>query len=187
MGRTDDQLIAAVRAGETSAFTELYERHGRALLTFLARLTGDLPLAEDLLQETFIRVWRARDAYEGAGQFRAWLFTIARRLLIDWRRGQRIVWVDEPAALESMAASAGASEGADVRDLVIRLDQALRQLPEGQREVLLLSRQVGLNAGQIARITGSTAVAVRVSLHRALRRLSELLDAPEGWRDSEDA
>jgi RNA polymerase sigma-70 factor (ECF subfamily) len=183
VNRTDDQLIAAVRAGEISAFTELYERHGRALLTFLARLTSDRPLAEDLLQETFLRVWRARDTYEGEGQFRAWLFTIGRHLVIDWRRGQRLVWVDEPAALETTAAPAGAYEGADVSDLVIRLERALRQLPEGQREVLLLSRQVDLNAGQIAQVTGSTPGAVRVSLHRALRRLSELLDAIEGPAD----
>ncbi|HZP38653.1 MAG TPA: sigma-70 family RNA polymerase sigma factor [Methylomirabilota bacterium] len=187
MSRTDDQLFAAVRAGETAAFTELYERHGRALLTFLARLTSDRSLAEDLLQETFLRVWRARDTYVGERQFRAWLFTIARRLVIDWRRGQRIAWVDEPTVLETTAASAGPHEGTDVNDLVSRLERALRQLPEGQREVLVLSRQAGLNAEQIAQITGSTPGAVRVSLHRGLRRLSELLHVCEGRGDFEDA
>ncbi len=180
MSRTDGELMAAVRAGETSAFSELYERHGRALLSFLARLTGDRPLAEDLLQETFIRVWRARDTYQGEGQFRAWLFTIARRLVIDWRRTRRIDRVDEPAALETTLAPASPQAGAEARELVGRLERALRQLPEGQREVLLLSRQSGLSAEQVAQVTGSTPGAVRVSLHRALRRLSELLDAAEG-------
>jgi RNA polymerase sigma-70 factor (ECF subfamily) len=183
VNRTDDQLMAAVRAGEASAFTELYERHGPALLTFLAGLTSDRPLAEDLLQETFMRVWRARDTYEGEGQFRAWLFTIARRLVIDWRRSQRIVCVDDPAARETTAASARAHEGADVSDLIIRVDRALHKLPEGQREVLLLSRQAGLNAEQIAQVMSSTSGAVRVSLHRALRTLSKLLDATEGRAD----
>lgn len=133
MNRTDDQLMAAARAGEASAFTELYDRHGPALLTFLAGLTRDRALAEDLLQETFVRVYRARDTYEGEGQFRAWLFTIARRLVIDWRRSQRIVWSDDPAALETTPAPTRADDRAEVRDLIIRLERALRRLPEGQR------------------------------------------------------
>lgn len=182
MSRTDDQLMAAVRGGEASAFTELYERHGPALLTFLARLTGDRALAEDLLQETFMRVYRARDTYGGEGQFRAWLFTIARRLVIDWRRSRKIAWSDNPVALDTTPAPTRADDRANVQDLVVRLERALRRLPEGQREVLLLSRHAGLDAGQIAQVTGSTPGAVRVSLHRALQQLSELLDEPE--RDS---
>ncbi|MBI1726670.1 MAG: sigma-70 family RNA polymerase sigma factor [Candidatus Rokubacteria bacterium] len=185
MSRTDDQLMAAVRAGEASAFTELYERHGPALLTFLARLTSDRALAEDLLQETFVRVYRARDTYGGEGQFRAWLFTIARRLVIDWRRSRKIAWSDDPAALETTAAPTRADDRADVRDLVVRLERALRRLPDGQREVVLLSRHAGLDAGQIAEVTGSTPGAVRVSLHRALQTLSELLDEAEDRRTSE--
>lgn len=184
MSRTDDQLMAAVRAGEASAFTELYERHGPALLTFLARLTSDRAFAEDLLQETFVRVYRARDTYGGEGQFRAWLFTIARRLVIDWRRSRKIAWSADPAALETTAAPTRADDRADVRDLVVRLERALRRLPDGQREVVLLSRHAGLDAGQIAEVTGSTPGAVRVSLHRALQRLSELLDETERPRNS---
>ncbi len=184
MSRTDDQLMTAVRAGDASAFTELYERHGPVLLTFLARSTGDRALAEDLLQDTFVRVYRARDTYGGEGQFRAWLFTIARRLVIDWRRSQKIVWSDDPAALDITASPTGAADRADVQDLVVRLERALRRLPEGQREVVLLSRYAGLDTGQIARVTGSTPGAVRVSLHRALHRLSELLDETEGPRTS---
>lgn len=184
MSRTDDQLMAAVRAGEASAFTELYERHGAALLTFLARSIGDRVLAEDLLQETFVRVYRARDTYGSEGQFRAWLFTIARRLVIDWRRSQKIVWSDDPAALDTTASPTGAADRADVRDLVVRLERALRGLPEGQREVVLLSRYAGLDAARIAEVTGSTPGGVRVTLHRALHALSELLDETGGERDS---
>ncbi|HKW95592.1 MAG TPA: sigma-70 family RNA polymerase sigma factor [Methylomirabilota bacterium] len=179
MSRTDDQLMAAVRAGEASAFTELFERHAPALLTFLTRLSGDRAWAEDLLQETFVRVYRARDTYEGDGQFRAWLFTIARRLVIDWRRSRRIVWSDDSAAIEAATAPTHADDRADVRDLIARLERAFRGLPEGQREVVLLSRYAGLDAQEIAQVTGSTPGAVRVSLHRALQRLHELLDDTE--------
>ena len=184
VNRTDDQLMAAVRAGEASAFTELYERHGPALLSFLARLSDDRALAEDLLQETFLRVFRARATYEGEGQFRAWLFTIARRLVIDWRRSRKLAWSDDPAALETTAGPTRADDRTAVRDLIVRLERALRRLPEGQREVVLLSRHAGLDAGQVAQVTGSTPGAVRVTLHRALQRLHELLDEPEAQPDS---
>lgn len=186
MSSTDDQLMAAVRAGDASAFTELYEHHGPSLLTFLARLTGDRPLAEDLLQEAFVRVYRARDTYSGEGQFRAWLFTIARRLVIDWRRSRKIAWSDDPAALDTTAAPTRADDRADVRDLVVRLERALRRLPEGQREVVLLSRYAGLDAARIAEVTGSTPGGVRVTLHRALQTLSQLLDETGGERNSRD-
>src|SRR5258708_273612 len=143
MSRTDDELMAAVRAGETRAFTELYERHGTALLTFLVRLLGNRALAEDLLQETFLRVYGARHAYQAMGQFRAWVFTISRRLVIDWRRSQQIVWSDDAAAIETTPAPERAEDRADALDLAVRLERALRRLPEGQREVLLLSRYAG--------------------------------------------
>lgn len=177
MSRTDDELMAAVRAGETQAFTDLYERHSAALLTFLVRLIGDRALAEDLLQETFVRVYRARHTYQATGQFRAWLFTISRRLVIDWRRRKPGVWSNEPEALETIAAPERAGDRAEASDLAVRLERALRRLPEGQREVVLLSRYAGLNTEQIAQMTGATPGAVRVTLHRALQRLSELINS----------
>jgi RNA polymerase sigma factor (sigma-70 family) len=187
MSRTDDELMADVRAGDAQAFTELYERHSAPLLTFLVRLIGDQTLAEDLLQETFVRVYLGRHAYQAIGQFRAWLFTISRRLVIDWRRSQQqLASSHEPAALETIAAPGRADDRAEARDLAVRLERAIRRLPDGQREVLLLSRYADLNTEQIAQMTGSTPGAVRVTLHRALQRLRELIDtAPR--RDSEHA
>lgn len=175
MSRPDDELMAAVRAGDVQAFSELYERHGAPLLTFLARLTGDRALAEDLLQEAFLRVYRARHDYRATGQFRAWLFTISRRLVIDWRRSRQAAWVDEPAALDTAPAPERAEDWAEAHDLTARLERALRRLPERQREVVLLSRYAGLTTEQIAQVTGTTPGAVRVTLHRALRTLRELI------------
>jgi RNA polymerase sigma-70 factor (ECF subfamily) len=173
----DDELMARVRAGDTHAFTGLYERHGAALLTLLARLTGDRALAEDLLQETFVRVYQARDAYEPTGHFRAYLFTIARRLVIDWHRRRRIAWAEEPAALESMPAPERAEHVAEAMDVMTRLERALALLTPEQREIILLSRMEGMATAEIARIVGATPGAVRVALHRTLRRLAGLMRA----------
>lgn len=176
MMRTDDELMIRVSAGDTQAFTELYERHSAALFTFLVRLTGDRRLGEDLLQETFVRLFRSRDSYEATGRFRAFLFTIARRLVIDWRRSQRAMGLEHSEALETVEAAENAEDTAVTRDLVERLDAALKRLPASQREIILLSRYAELSAEEIAQIIGSTPGAVRVGLHRALRRLRDLIE-----------
>lgn len=179
MTRSDDELMAQVRAGDSRAFGELYERHAAPLLTFLTRVTGDRRVGEDLLQETFVRLYRSRRGYQATGRFRAFLFTIARRLVIDWRRRQQVTGIEDSEALETLHAPDRAEHHAEARDLAARLEAALRRLPASQREIVLLSRYAELSADEIAEVTGSTPGAVRVALHRALRRLRELIELHE--------
>ncbi len=171
--QTDDHLMALVRGGDTRAFADLYERHRTAVFTFLVRLTGNYHLAEDLLQETFMRVYRGRDAYQPSGKFRAWLFTIARRLVVDHYRRERIVWEQEPEAIE---AAGHAEHRVETHELLERVERALKKLSPAQREIIVLSRFAGMGADEIASVTGSTAGTVRVALHRALRLLRALID-----------
>lgn len=172
---TDDELMARVSGGDQDAFAALFERYRRPVFAYLARLAGDRQLAEDLLQETFLRVYRERESYRPLGQFRAWLFTIARRLIIDHARSQRLVSELDAETLE-LAATDEPTEGrAEARALLDRLERALDALPPAHREVVLLSRFAGLDANAIAGLTGSTPGAVRVALHRALHRLRAAL------------
>lgn len=164
--------MALVRAGDTEAFTRLYERHRTPAFTFLVRLTGDHHLAEDLLQETFLRVYQGRGVYQPSGQFRTWLFTIARHLVIDHHRRHRIAWEHEPAEIE---AAERAQDRVEARELLETLERALSRLSPAHREIVLLSRIAGMSADEVASVTGSTAGAVRVALHRALRRLASLV------------
>lgn len=173
---TDDELMARVSAGDQRAFAELYERHHRAVFTFLVHLTSARHAAEDLLQEAFLRAWRGRARYRASGEFRAWLFTIARRLAVDRFRRAGPVWEENPAALETAASVEAPDRRAEARDELAKLQRALDQLPPAQREVILLARLAGSGAEEIARVTGSTPGAVRVQLHRALLRLRALLD-----------
>lgn len=169
--------MARVQFGDQRAFAELYERHRRAVFTFLLHLTGARDAAEDLLQETFLRMWRGRAEYRASGEFRAWIFTIARRLAVDRFRRQGLAWEEDPAALETVASPNMPDRSAEAREELARVQRALAQLAPAQREVILLSRLAGLDAPEVARITGSTPGAVRVQLHRALQRLHGLLDA----------
>jgi len=174
---SDEALMEEVRAGRVSAFQALYDRHSRSVFNFFLRSLGDRRAAEDLLQETFLRVFARRGEYRPLAAFRTWLFTIARNLLIDHLRQRGRRPEEEGEEHVSGRADPGATplQEAEAGELEARLRAAVLRLPPSQREVLLLSRLAGLDAEAIAQITGASPAAVRVTLHRALRRLQELL------------
>src|SRR5438128_1220015 len=79
----DETLMQRIARNDTMAFDILFQRHRRAVFSYTFRMIGDGPAAEDLTQECFLRVWRARQRYQPAAAFRTWLLTIARRLALD--------------------------------------------------------------------------------------------------------
>jgi RNA polymerase sigma-70 factor (ECF subfamily) len=170
--------MAQVRDGSVAAFQALYDRHHRALFTFLLRFLADRPAAEDLLQEAFLRVYLHGETYRPTAAFRTWLFTIARNLAVDELRRRGGGLKIEGAGTVELAVDPEATplQQAEARDLVEQLQAAVERLPLSQREVLLLSRFVGLSHEEIARVTETSVGAVRVTLHRALSRLRDLLD-----------
>ncbi len=177
LARPDEALMEEVKAGSHTAFQALYDRHSRRVFNFLLRSLRDRQIAENLLQETFLRVFAQRGQYRPTATFRTWLFTIARNLLIDQlrqRSGRPELENSEP--LEA-AADPGATplQQVEAQELGERLQAVVLRLPPSQREVLLLSRFAGLDHEEIARVTGASPTAVRVTLHRALRRLREIL------------
>jgi len=175
--RSDEALMEDLRAGNLAAFRTLYDRHHRRVFNFLLRFLGDRQTAEDLLQETFLRVFASREAYRPTAAFRTWLFTIARNLLVDHSR--RAFARPEDLDAEALQTMADPSPNPLTRleglDLEERLQTAITRLPPFQREVVLLSRFADLSHEEIAQVTGASAGAVRVALHRGLRRLHDLL------------
>lgn len=172
---SDERLMEEVRAEQVAAFQVLYDRHHRAVFHFLLRFVGDRQAAEDLLQETFLRVFAHREEYQPRAAFKAWLFTIARNLVLDQLRRQRGSPEGEEA-LETVA-DPGATplEQAAARELGERLQAAVLKLSPTEREVLLLGRFAGLSHEEITEVTGASLGAVRVALFRALQRLRTLL------------
>lgn len=179
MTPSDEMLMEEVRAGDLDAFRLLYDRHQRGVFTFLLRYLGYRQLAEDLLQETFLRVFTHRERYRPTARFKTWLFTIARNLAIDQLRRQGGRQEIESRESLELVADPGATplQRAEAQELGERLRSAVMRLPPSQREVLLLSRVAGLNHEEIAELTGASPEAVRVTLHRALRRIQTFLAA----------
>jgi RNA polymerase sigma-70 factor (ECF subfamily) len=173
-------------------------RHRAPVFTFLARLTGDRGRAEDLLQETWMRVIGAAARWEPRARFRTWLYAVARNLAADEARRavhRRAEPLDAPREGGRSLADGivgdcpppdSSAEGALLRPKILA---ALASLPEEQREVFLLREHAGVGFAEIAEITGAPVPTVKSRMRYALeglrRRLAELgvsaeAGAPEG-------
>ena len=170
----DAQLIAAWQGGDERAAGELVRRHARALARFLAGAGAPEADLDDLVQETFIRAFRAIASFRSECQFRTWLLTIGGNALKDLGRRlarRRVVPLDE--RLESR--DGDPHQQAEAGETVERLRRGLERLPRMQREVFLLRAQQGLEYDEIAAALDSSAGAARVHYHHAVKRLKEWL------------
>jgi RNA polymerase sigma-70 factor (ECF subfamily) len=171
---TDADLVRAYRGGDERGATELVGRHAAAIARFLTGAGADQGDLDDLVQETFIRAFRALQGWRGEAAFRSWLFTIASNLLKDLHRrhrGRRIVSIDE-TGLEAGDDPAATLEANETER---KLQAGLGTLPRLQREVFLLRAQQGLEYEEIAQSLGTTPGAARVHYHHAVKRLKELV------------
>jgi RNA polymerase sigma-70 factor (ECF subfamily) len=172
----DAQLMLAYCAGDAAAFDSLYERWGRSLLHFLERMVSDSATAEELVQETFLRVYRAKDRYRADAKFSTWLYRIGTNLALNElrrpRRSRPHASTDEepengrtPLKLVSDTPDAGAQ--LDVRRRTTRVDAALAELPERQRIAIWLSAVEGLSYAEVAVALETTEKSVKALVHRA--------------------
>ncbi|HWC72423.1 MAG TPA: RNA polymerase sigma factor [Gemmatimonadales bacterium] len=172
---SDEVLMERLRLGNVRAFDTLFERYANAIHRFLTLRVGDHARAEDLTQETFLSLVRARDRYGVGRSFRQWLYAIASNAARHELRTLR----REGARLQQIAASSSSATSHDSEDeRAVR--RALALLPESQREVIVLHSYAGMTFAEIADVLGSGGIAVRVRAHRGYRRLRELLGGVEG-------
>lgn len=167
---SDEGLMERFQRGDRSAFDQLFRRHVAPLTSFLTRLTGSTAAAEDAVQLTFLSVVRSRDQFVRGSKVKPWLYAIASNAARDrFRRTRR----DQPGTEELPEVSVDATLGdAGLRR---RLLAALQQLPEPQREAVVLHRLEGWSFGEIAEAVGASETAVKVRAFRGTQVLRELL------------
>ncbi|PYQ59552.1 MAG: hypothetical protein DMF58_11215 [Acidobacteria bacterium] len=162
----DTQVGAATRMDEES-FRAFYDRTARPVWAYLVRITGDSQLADDLLQETYYRFYRAGSTYESESHRRNSLFRIATNLARDAGRRRRR-GIDVPLAEDTKVIDARPDERAD-------LTRALGKLKPLQREILWLAYGQGSSHAEIAEIVGVSSKSIKSLLFRARRKLGEFL------------
>lgn len=174
-----------MRAGDDaeSAFTRLYDQHRRALYAYLLGRTADAEIARDLLQETFLRLWRHFSAIrtQPPERQRGWVFGVARNLVIDMHRHRKSRDSAHAALRAAAETTAPASEEpaarAELAERVRLVEKAIRGLREEQRVVVALHAMGDLTSAQIGELLGEPAGTVRYRLSLARRRLGEVLGA----------
>jgi RNA polymerase sigma-70 factor (ECF subfamily) len=189
-----DSEIAQLRRGDLDALSALLARYQNRLYRYLLRMVRQPAEAEDLFQQTWLRVAEKIQSYDPRRNFEAWLFTLARNLAIDHLRRLRPESLDEPlgdSANGETAVTRLVSQEIPAFDRVLarergsRLADAMEMLPMIQREVLTLRFEEEMKLEEIAEILGTPLSTVKTRLRRALERLREGLESKfpgENWQ-----
>lgn len=184
MEDTDIALMARIRQGDTHAFEMLLARHQRSVYNIACRFLRDEGEAEDITQETFIRVHRAASSYSPEAKFTTWLYTIVKNLcfnVIRKRQGADVVSIEDETMPEIPSASEDPSVLLERKQLSTRVRKAVAGLPENLRMAVILKKFYGLSYEEIAKIFGCTPNAVKLRVHRAKEFLAhELGGLPTG-------
>lgn len=174
------ELMERYVDGDAAAFRELYATVAPRLLGYLMKMAKSRALADDLLQQTFLKVHRARSAYVRGADPVPWIYAIAHRTFIDEARKTRRAVVQPAEEVPDVPAGlTGEADG--VRDepadpeLTRAALAALEDLPTGQREAVVLTKLDGKSVAEAAAIAGTTVGAMKVRAHRGYAALRKLL------------
>ncbi len=176
----DSALMLRYQDGDTAAFEELYRRHSDSLYRYFLRLGSDPAIAEDLYQEAWSKIIRARESYRPTAKFTTYLYRVAHNCFIDYvRRDKRHRNTTDIEPDEQP--SPDRSPEADTETMLARerLERALETLPDEQRDVFLLHEEAGLGLDDIASVTGSNREATKSRLRYAVKKLRAALNEPE--------
>jgi RNA polymerase sigma-70 factor (ECF subfamily) len=173
--RTDLDLVARWKAGEQRAATLLVERHAAALARFAASV-GAREDVQEVVQDTFVRAFASLDGFRGDSSLRTWLFTIARRLILDRRRSARRRGEQVEVQEGDVVTEYDSLDEVVADETRARLRAAMEELSPTQREVFVLRVSEGMSYKEIADSVGTTEGAARVHYHNAMRAIKEFLD-----------
>ena len=184
-GAANVEIAARLKRRDAGMVAELIELYQHRLLRYLVYLTGNRDLAEDLFQETWLRVLERGSQYDGRARFDTWLFAIARNLMLDHARKRVLKSLDEPVSEDSERTLEIASEDPSpfedflLRENAARVSQALLQLSAASREVLVLRFHEDLALEEIASVTRAPLSTVKSRLYRGMSALADWLRAQQ--------
>jgi len=180
---TDEELMLAYTTGDAAAFDTLYGRYRAPLFRYVRRQVGEDRIAEEIFQDTWMRVIKARDRYAASAKFTTWLFTIAHNRVMDHFRSARAKPEEVPLLAndeddpEVAASDTDNPESSLTRArLAERILEALDALPAVQREAFVLQQEGDLTVEEIATVTGVTRETAKSRLRYALAKLRRDLE-----------
>ena len=170
--RLEKELIYKCKSGDAGAFAEVIQPYRRKLFSYLFRLSRNKMTAEDLFQETLIRVWKGFKSYNEQNKFSSWLFSIAHNAAIDLLRSPVSKFTDQP--LESVIGKTNEDNPHDTlvaKEISELVMSAVYELSEKQKEVFLLRQHSGMTFKEIAKATNQPLNTVLGHMHYAVSKI----------------
>ncbi len=177
MSKSDEELFSGYLAGDMGSFEELVDRYRKPLFTVVMRMVGDRQEAEDIFQETFIRVIRNRGRFDSDRSFSSWVFSIAGNLARDHLRRRKRNPVSTAADPPEGAGGEDPESNTMKREIKKEVDKALDKLSADQKEVFLLREYGGLSFKEIAKMKKTNLNTILSRMHLAMKKMEQEL----GW------
>jgi len=166
MDDQNNQLMFRFKEGDISAFEELLKKHEKSILNLIYRFLGNSNDAEDLTQEVFLRVYRAKDTWQPKAKFSTWLYRITANLCFNWRRKKSPVSLEDLSILPST--TNGSSENIEIKK---EIQKALLSLPKNQRLALIFCHYEDKSYQEISELLGCSVSSVKSLIFRARQNL----------------
>lgn len=182
---SDEALMLRVKVGDHDAFGEILQRYERQLVVFFLRQLGDEEGARDLAMDTFLRVYKAASRYEPKAKFSTYIYQIARNLYINeskkrtFRRTESLDEMAEDKGMEFADESMDPEQVLEKSEQQSLVQEALTQLPEDQRTILILVEFQELSYERVAQIMGCSIGTVKSRMYRARQKIREWMENRE--------
>ena len=176
---SDSALVTAARKGDMKAFERLYRLHSGKVMGLCLRMTRRRDVAEDCVQQTFIRAWRSLVAFEGRSAFGTWLHRIAVNEVLTFQRNHGTRAESDGEAVEDAQDAPVESHRDYDAGEVMDVERALATLPPGSRHVVVLQTVYGYSHEEVADMLGIAVGTCKAQLHRGRRLLRERMGLPE--------
>ena len=170
---TDEMIMEAVKNGDLQQASLLFERYNKRIYNFLARMTMDRALAEDLTQNVFLRIIKYRKSYREGLRFQSWIYQVARNIFSDHYQIHKNRFSDfvDVEKISDHITERNESEAQEEQEKLLARSMAM--LNEEQRELLVLTRFQHMKYEDVAVIMDTTVANIKVKVHRAIAKLRE--------------
>jgi RNA polymerase sigma factor (sigma-70 family) len=170
---TDEMIMEAVKNGDLQQASLLFERYNKRIYNFLARMTMDRALAEDLTQNVFLRIIKYRNSYREGLRFQSWIYQVARNIFSDHYQMHKNRFSDFVDVEKISDHITERNESAALEEQEKLLERSMAMLNEEQRELLVLTRFQHMKYEDVALIMDTTVANIKVKVHRAIAKLRE--------------
>lgn len=180
--KDDDALMALTARGEETAFRLLVQRWEHQIKAFLVHMLGSLEEAEDLTQDTFVKIYGLAGRYQAEGKFRSWALRIAGNMARSRLRRRKILgWIRfDPQVHDTAGGGLSPVDQLQQQEVVAAVNEALAKLPDRQKQALVLHRFQGLKYREIAQVMETTVPGVESLIQRATATLRVRLSSEGG-------